>query len=170
MSAQDKVHYYISQVDKELSKYPLLVKLESQTQVPKSYAVLSLGFVYVTLLFFNVFAGFLSNFVGWLIPAYFSLKALESPQTGDDVQWLTYWTVFGFFNVLENLFNPVTWFPYYFVVKTVFIIWLILPSTKGAQLVYHKLYRPVLTQARAKTDTIPVPAPATEGNAAPKTD
>lgn len=37
------------------------------------------------------FAGFLTNLIGWVLPAYFSMKALETPQPQDDIQWLTYW-------------------------------------------------------------------------------
>lgn len=33
------------------------------------------------------FARFLTNFIGFVIPTYFSLAALETPQPQDDVQW-----------------------------------------------------------------------------------
>lgn len=33
------------------------------------------------------FAGFLTNFIGFFVPMYFSLAALESPQPQDDIQW-----------------------------------------------------------------------------------
>ncbi|KAH8924195.1 hypothetical protein BT69DRAFT_1331028 [Atractiella rhizophila] len=160
MSAQDKFQYYVAQIDKELSKYPALNKLEAQTQIPKAYSVTAAVGIWVFLIFFNVFAGFLSNFFGWAVPAYFSLKALETPQSGDDQQWLTYWTVFGGFTVLENMIEPSGWFPYYYVFKTIFIIWLILPSTKGAQLVYHKVYKPLLANAKAAAPQAPTPAAA----------
>ena len=39
--------------------------------------------------FFNIAASLLTNIIGWAIPAYFSLRALETPATGDDVQWLS---------------------------------------------------------------------------------
>jgi len=163
MSAQDKFNYYVAQVDKELSKYPALNNLEAQTQIPKAYSVIGLLSVFSFLIFFNIFAGFLSNVLGWALPAYFSLKALETPQSGDDVQWLTYWTVFGGFTVLENMIDPVGWFPYYYVFKTVFIVWLILPSTKGAQVIYHKVYRPVLASGIKKSEpAAPAAAPASE--------
>lgn len=54
MSAQDKVNYYINQLDKELSKYPVLANLEKQTQVPKSYAVLGVFGILTVFIFFNV--------------------------------------------------------------------------------------------------------------------
>jgi len=33
--------------------------------------------------------------------AYESIRAIESTGTADDTQWLTYWVVFSFFNVIE---------------------------------------------------------------------
>ena len=131
MSAQDKFRYYISQVDKEvginaqrqsspshlltlfgralristcksqLNKYPTLVRAEQQTGVPKAYGVIALAGLFSTFIFFNLFAGFLTTLLGWGLPAYFSLKALETPSHGDDTQWLTYWVVFGGFQIVE---------------------------------------------------------------------
>ena len=43
----------------------------------------------------------LANTVGFLYPAYCSIKALESSVKNDDTQWLTYWVVFAFFSVVE---------------------------------------------------------------------
>lgn len=67
MSATDKLHYYVNQLDKEcvlaeargpltrrLNKFPALVNLEKQSQVPKAYAVLGLLGTFATLIFFNV--------------------------------------------------------------------------------------------------------------------
>lgn len=38
-----------------------------------------------------------------------------------------YWVVFAFFTVTESFFNIVYWFPFYFVFKFVFLLWLSLP-------------------------------------------
>lgn len=59
------------------------------------------------------------------------LQALESPGHNDDTQWLTYWLVFGSFNFLESFaFRIVLYYrPWYFVFKTVLILWLQLPVT-----------------------------------------
>lgn len=39
MSFQDRANHYVSQLDKELSKYPILVNLEKQTGAPKAYVI-----------------------------------------------------------------------------------------------------------------------------------
>ena len=38
-----------------------------------------------------------------------------------------YWVVFSLFTVLESFINIVYWFPFYFVFKFVFLLWLSLP-------------------------------------------
>ncbi|GAA5874786.1 hypothetical protein JCM3774_003438 [Rhodotorula dairenensis] len=150
-TAQQKFEYYVAQIDKELSKYPTLNRLEAQTSIPKAYAVLGVGAVFSFAIWFNIAAGFLSNFLGFALPAYLSLKALETPGHDDDVQWLTYWIVWGAFVFVESFSKViVAWFPYYYVLKTAFILYLILPSTRGAVVVHDKVIKPFFYQ-RIKT-------------------
>lgn len=107
----------------------MLINLEQRTQVPKGYLVLGSTFVITFLHIFNSLAAPVSNLVGWALPAYLSFKAVESPSPHDDVQWLTYWVVFGFFNFLESFALRVVLYyvPWYFAFKTLFIVWLQLP-------------------------------------------
>lgn len=116
----------------QLSKYPVLVRLEQRTQVPKSYVVLGALVLVAILHIVNPLAAPVSNLVGWALPAYLSFKALESPSEDDNIQWLTYWVVFGFFNFLESFaIRPVLYYlPWYYAFKTIFIIWLQLPGTR----------------------------------------
>ena len=47
------------------------------------------------------------------------------------VKWMMYWIVFAFFNAI-TLFTDVfiSWFPGYYLFKTLFIIWLVSPATR----------------------------------------
>ncbi|KIM81706.1 hypothetical protein PILCRDRAFT_821053 [Piloderma croceum F 1598] len=146
IQATSKADYYVQQLDKELTKYPVLNTFEQRTQVPKAYAVLG-GVILITLFHFvNSLAGPVSSLIGWAVPAYLSFKALESPGHQDDIQWLTYWVVFGFFNFTESIALRVVLYyvPWYFAFKTIFIIWLQLPTFRGAQIVYLSVLKPVL--------------------------
>ena len=139
-SAQQKLEYYVSQIDKEvsvdskstfglenetspitlssspqLSKYPALNRLEQQTSVPKAYGVIGVASVFVTCVVFNIASGFLSYLLGRALPAYFSIKAHESPGHQDDIQWLTYWVIFGAFTFVESFSKViVAWSVSYF--------------------------------------------------------
>jgi len=149
------VNGQVSSLDQELSKYPMLRDLEARTKVPKAYAVLGLAASSVILIFFNMFglAAPVSNLIGWALPAYLSVQAIESPGTNDDKQWLTYWVVFGSMNLAESMGIRAIlyWVPMYFVFKTVFTIWLMLPATRGAEVLYHNVLRPVLSNVKART-------------------
>lgn len=144
MSAQDRVQQYVSQLDKELSKYPTLNNIEKQTSVPKVYAVIGLATLYFFFIVFNLGGQLLTNFAGFIIPGYYSMQALFSASKVDDTQWLTYWVVFSLFTVLESLLNVVYWFPFYFTFKFVFLLWLSLPVFNGAQLIFRSFLTPVL--------------------------
>ncbi|KAK2744967.1 ER membrane protein DP1/Yop1 [Myotisia sp. PD_48] len=146
MSFQDRAQHQIAQIDKELSKYPLLNNLERQTSVPKVYAFLGVVGVYVFLIFFNIAGSFLVNLAGFLIPGYYSLQALFSVTPADDTQWLTYWVVYAFLSVIESAISAAYWFPFYYLFKFFLILWMALPQTGGAQVVFNSLIQPVFSR------------------------
>ncbi|KAJ9502142.1 ER membrane protein DP1/Yop1 [Exophiala xenobiotica] len=146
MSFQDKTQHQISQLDKELSKYPVLNNFEKQTSVPKVYVFLGLVGLYFFLVFFNIGGEFLVNFAGFIVPGYYSLDALFSASKVDDTQWLTYWVVYAFLTVFESLINAVYWFPFYYVFKFILILWMALPVTSGAQIVFRSFIQPVFSR------------------------
>jgi receptor expression-enhancing protein 5/6 len=145
-SFQDRAQHQIAQLDKELSKYPVLNNLERQTSVPKVYAVLGLVGIYFFLVFFNIAGEFLVNFAGFLIPGYYSLQALFTSGTADDTQWLTYWVVFAFLTVIESAINASYWFPFYYIFKFVLVLWMSLPQFNGAQIVFHSFLQPLFAR------------------------
>ncbi|KAF8876491.1 TB2/DP1, HVA22 family-domain-containing protein [Infundibulicybe gibba] len=158
--AQSKATYYITQLDKELGKYPVLNTLEQRTQVPKAYSAIGAVFILTLLHFINPLAKPVSNLVGWALPAYLSFKALETQTRNDDVQWLTYWVVFGFFNFLESIALRLVlyYLPWYFALKTVFILYLQLPAFRGAERTYFVLLKPVLANISSQSRAV---APST---------
>jgi receptor expression-enhancing protein 5/6 len=146
MSFQDKAQHQISQLDKELSKYEVLNNFEKQAGVPKVYVILGLAGLYFFLVFFNLGGAFLVNFAGFILPGYYSLEALFSASKVDDTQWLTYWVVYAFLNVFESLINAVYWFPFYYTFKFVFLLWLALPTFRGADLIFRSFMQPMFSR------------------------
>jgi len=146
MSFQDRAQHQVGQIDKELSKYEVLNNFERQTSVPKVYAFLGLVGIYFFLVFFNIAGEFLVNFAGFLVPGYYSLEALFSANKTDDTQWLTYWVVYAFLTVFESAVNAVYWFPFYYTFKFVLVLWMALPSTGGAQIIFRSFIQPVFSR------------------------
>ncbi|KAI5365019.1 hypothetical protein Slin15195_G045570 [Septoria linicola] len=145
-SVQERAQYHLSQLDKELSKYPALNNFEQQTSVPKVYVVLGLSALYFFLVFFNIAGEFLVNTAGFAIPAYYSLQALFTTNKADDSQWLTYWVTYAFLTVLESAINAVYWFPFYYTFKFILVLWMALPQTGGAQIVFRSLLQPLFAR------------------------
>ncbi|KAI8928121.1 TB2/DP1, HVA22 family-domain-containing protein [Entophlyctis helioformis] len=154
-AAVQQFQVYQNKLDKELSKVPALVTIEKVTNVPKTYLVSAVGGVLAVLIFFNVWGSLLTNLLGFLYPAYASFKALESANKEDDVQWLTYWTVYGFINMIE-FFSDILlyWLPLYYTMKAVFILWLALPLFRGAEVLYKQVFRPILIAQSSKIDNV----------------
>lgn len=117
----------------------MLKAFEQRTQVPKAYLVIGSVVLLLLLHTFNSFAAPVSNLLGWGLPAYLSLKALETPGPQDDIQWLTYWVIFGTFTFVESFASRVLlyYLPWYYAFKTLFILWLQLPAFR----VCHFLFR-----------------------------
>jgi len=156
-NAQAQANHYVGQLDKHLDQYPVLKDIEKKVNFPKVYIVIGVVFLTSLLIFINALAAPISNIIGWALPAYLSFKAIESKDIKDDVQWLTYWVVFGFFNFLESVALSLVlyYIPFYFVFKTIFIIWLQLPATKGARTLYLHVLRPVMINTTGSRPTGP---------------
>ena len=103
--------------------------------------------------FINLFSKYITCLVGVILPAYWSIKAIESEDYNDEKQWLTYWTIFGLFTLLDQFANFILRiFPFYFIVKIVFLIWCFMPNTMGALFIYNKLVAPYFKKYEEKID------------------
>lgn len=165
MSFQDKAHNFVSQLDKELSKYPALNNLEKQTNVPKVYVVGGLSFIYFFLIFLNFGGQLLTNIAGFVLPGYYTFQALFTVSRIDDTQYLTYWVIFAFLSVVEAGIAVTYWLPFYYIFKFVLLMWLGLPQFNGANVIFRSLLQPLLAKQftsvgsasanlRAKADSI----------------
>lgn len=78
----------------------------------------------------------------FLFIAYASFKAIESPGKEDDKQWLTYWTVIGFVQMVEYFSDILLyWFPFYYLFKTLVVLYLALPQFRVSTKSYFFLKR-----------------------------
>lgn len=94
--------------------------------------------------------------VGTVYPVFESMKAVESQKADEaDVQWLTYWSVYGALCLVEGVSdNLLGWFPYYYHAKLCFLLWLMLPRYQGARTLYKTYARPLFLQYRDKVDGV----------------
>ena len=117
--------------------------------------LLKIGLCFLGLcLFLSVGAGFVSRVVGFLYPAYESVKALHFENKNDEMRWLTYWVAFSFFHVLEFFSDILVWWiPFYWSAKTIFLMWCMAPiSSNGATILYSFVIQPLYSKHHKDID------------------
>ncbi|CAH6718893.1 protein Yop1p [[Candida] jaroonii] len=142
----DQVTQFLSHIDSKTIGITPLNHFEAQSGLPRSYAVLGVVAVYFVLIFLNVggIGQLLSNIAGFVVPGYYSLVALQTTTTADDTQLLTYWVVFAFLNVVEFWSKAILyWIPFYWLFKTIFLLYIGIPVTGGAVQVYNGIVAPI---------------------------
>uniref|UniRef100_A0A8D9A8S1 Receptor expression-enhancing protein n=1 Tax=Cacopsylla melanoneura TaxID=428564 RepID=A0A8D9A8S1_9HEMI len=91
---------------------------------------------------------------GTLYPAYASYKAVKTKDIKEYVKWMMYWIVFAFFTAGEIFLDVFLsfWFPFYYELKIMFVIWLLCPATKGSNFMYRKFVHPLLSKREKDID------------------
>ena len=107
----------------------------------------------------SVIIGYLDQYitclVGVIFPSVCSIKALQSEDPEDDKQWLTYWIVYGLFSFIDMFAGSILkLIPFYFILKIVFLIWLFLPTFRGAKVIYHSIIEKLFNKYRPQIDEV----------------
>ncbi|KDR23434.1 receptor expression-enhancing protein 5-like [Zootermopsis nevadensis] len=129
---------------------------EGKTGIKRLYLFTVLIIVLGLYMVFGYAAQLLCNIIGFLYPAYRSMKALESPNKDDDTKWLTYWAVFALFSIIEYFSDIlIYWFPFYWLIKCLFHIWCFVPlENNGSIIIYNNVIRPWFLKHQEKVDNI----------------
>ncbi len=119
--------------------------LENTTSMAVEHLLCGVEIALIVLLFCGTGASFITNLVGFLFPAIMTVRAIESESKTDDTEWLMYWVVFATFNLLDPFVETVVvyWIPFFYPLKVSFLLWMMLPQTKGANVVFQVM-RPYL--------------------------
>lgn len=156
----ERIKSLMSDIDARLHQKNMFTEqletLEKKTGVRRLYLVTgAIGFLALYLAF-GYGAGLICNLVAFVYPAYASIKALESTRKEDDTQWLTYWVVYAAFGTVE-FFSDIllSWFPFYWLFKCLFLAWCAAPASwNGSMVVYRRLIRPYFLKYETQMDDI----------------
>lgn len=133
-----------------------LAFLEAKSGVNRLYLFAGCVVLLSLYLVVGYASGFIVSVLGFLYPAYASVKAIESTQKEDDTQWLTYWVVYSAFTIGE-FFSDIflSWFPLYFLFKCMFLCWCMAPfSWNGSDFIYKKFLGPFVMKHSAEADDL----------------
>jgi len=86
-----------------------------------------------------------SSVVAFLYPGYASYKTLsQRPASEEELErWLMYWSVLGCIVGVEYVAEwVVSWVPFYYTMKTIFLLYLALPQTRGSSYIYTNHLQP----------------------------
>lgn len=100
-----------------------------------------------TTTMFNIVAHFFASIVSFLFPLFASYKALKTSDPAQLTPWLMYWSVLSCALLAESWTEPIlAWVPLYSWIRLGFLLWLILPSTQGARVLYESYLHPYLEE------------------------
>ncbi|KAI2636668.1 TB2/DP1, HVA22 family-domain-containing protein [Xylaria nigripes] len=96
---------------------------------------------------FSIIANFFSSIASFLFPLYASYKALKTSDPSQLTPWLMYWSVLSCALLAETWTEFIlVWIPFYSWMRLGFLLWLVLPSTQGARVLYESYLHPYLEE------------------------
>ncbi|KIL68389.1 hypothetical protein M378DRAFT_21910 [Amanita muscaria Koide BX008] len=96
-----------------------------------------------------------SSFGAFLYPGYASYKTLsQRPASEEDLErWLMYWSVLGCLVGVEYIAEwLISWIPFYYTFKSMFLLYLALPQTRGSSYIYTQHLQPFFKSHESQID------------------
>ncbi|EXJ93895.1 hypothetical protein A1O1_02288 [Capronia coronata CBS 617.96] len=102
---------------------------------------------------FGIVADLIASVTTILLPAYLSYKALRTNDPAQTHPWLIYFTILSLTLLFESwtLFI-IGWFPFYSWIRLLFLLYLILPQTQGAKVLYLDYLEPYIVHHESRID------------------
>ncbi|KAF5350584.1 hypothetical protein D9756_008767 [Leucocoprinus leucothites] len=96
------------------------------------------------------------SLVAFLYPGYASYKTLsQRPASEEELErWLMYWSVLGFVVGIEYVAEwVISWIPFYYTLKTLFLLYIALPQFKGSSYLYKTHLQPFFRTHETQIDS-----------------
>ncbi|KAF8213227.1 TB2/DP1, HVA22 family-domain-containing protein [Mycena galopus ATCC 62051] len=106
-------------------------------------------------MFLSFLSHLLSAWFVFLLPVFGTYKSLSHRPTSEPEleRWAQYWSVMGTIVAFQYLGEfLISWAPFYWEVKTLFLLWLALPQTQGSTFIYQMYLQPFFQKNEASLD------------------
>ncbi|OAA53806.1 TB2/DP1/HVA22-related protein [Niveomyces insectorum RCEF 264] len=102
---------------------------------------------------FDIIPLALASVVSFLFPVFASYKALNSADPAQLTPWLMYWVVLSCALLVESWTAwLLVWVPFYAYLRLAALLYLVLPQTQGARVIYQTHVHPWLARHEARID------------------
>ncbi|KAI8965137.1 TB2/DP1, HVA22 family-domain-containing protein [Daldinia sp. FL1419] len=99
---------------------------------------------------FDIIPKLLSSIASFLFPLFASYKALKTSDPAQLTPWLMYWSVLSCALLVESWLEFILyWVPFYSYMRLFFLLYLVLPQTQGARMLYETYLHPYLEENEA---------------------
>ncbi|KAI1211427.1 TB2/DP1, HVA22 family-domain-containing protein [Annulohypoxylon truncatum] len=96
---------------------------------------------------FDIIPKLLSSVASFLFPLFASYKALKTSDPAQLTPWLMYWSVLSCALLVESWTEFILWWvPFYAYMRLGFLLYLVLPQTQGARVLYEAYLHPYLEE------------------------
>lgn len=102
---------------------------------------------------FGFIADLIASAICIALPSYLAAKALRIGDPAQTAPWLLYFVILGLFLLFESwtLFI-IGWIPFYSWFRLFFLLYLVLPQTQGAKVLYLNYVEPFITHHEKQID------------------
>lgn len=149
----DQMNQYIESLSVHFDDIPWIKTTADRFNLKSAHIALAIIGVAFALVLSGILDDLTCNLIGILYPAYLSFKAIETQESDDDKQWLTYWVAFAIYNIIDDFSSILFfWLPFYYPIKLIVLLWMVWPKTRGAQVLYEVVIKRILKMYEAQID------------------
>ncbi|OJA16141.1 hypothetical protein AZE42_00052, partial [Rhizopogon vesiculosus] len=135
--------------------FSLLTSTSLTTAVSKlNHRTSTLTFGEDLIMLMSMISHLLCAWFAFLLPSYSTYKALSSPLSGELQNLSMYWAVIGTFIAAETTIGPfVSWLPFYWEIRTLFLLYISLPQIQGSTYIYKAYLEPFCAKNESELDS-----------------
>ena len=135
------------QLDQLGEKSPQLVKVCAENNIRRGHVLAAAGLVVSIVMIFLYGYALICTILTSIYPMLQSVDALQHGSDRTKQIWLSFWCVFGIFQTVELFIGFVLNFiPYYSIIRLLFFVFLMHPTTNGSEIVYTRVFSPFLKE------------------------